>query len=133
MPETPELDPRIADKEFFDEAFRSMPEVPADIRRLSERLCRAYGIRGICDPGYIANVIAVELGRGDGRSTFYDENGQNKAKAVKWWRNLSINQMKELEKKHFPHRISGTHDGMILEMWNKEGKPEPQALIPVQS
>lgn len=57
------------DKKFFDAAFKGIP-VPADIRRLSERICRSYGIRGICDPAYIANIIAVELGRGDGLSHF---------------------------------------------------------------
>jgi len=58
------------DKAFFDEAFKDMPGLPDDLRTASERIVRAYGIRGICDPGYIANVIAVELGRGDGLSNF---------------------------------------------------------------
>lgn len=62
-------------KEWFDEAFtdpvtRKPNVLPANIRRLSERICRSYGIRGICDPMYIANVIAVELGLGDGYSNF---------------------------------------------------------------
>ena len=56
-------------QEWFDEAFKGM-QVPKDIRKAAERICRAYGISGICDPGYIANVIAVELGRGDGQSNF---------------------------------------------------------------
>jgi len=56
-------------KEFFDEAFNGA-FVPDDIRRLSERLCRSYGINGICDPMYIANVIAAELGRGNGLGLF---------------------------------------------------------------
>lgn len=54
-------------KEWFDYAFTNpvhgVPyDVPADIRRAAERICVAYGIRGICDPMYIANVIAV-IGR----------------------------------------------------------------------
>lgn len=62
-------------KEFFDEAFtnpvtRQADFVPADIRRLSERICRSYNIKGICDPMYIANVIAFELGLGDGQGNF---------------------------------------------------------------
>ena len=66
---------RRNDSEFFREAFTNpmtgTPQnVPADIRKLSERLCRSYNIRGICDPMYIANVIALELGRGDGMGKF---------------------------------------------------------------
>lgn len=57
------------DKAFFDEAFNGH-EVPLAIRRLSTRICRSYGINGICDPMYIANVIALELGLGDGQSNF---------------------------------------------------------------
>lgn len=67
-----------ADTAFFDDAFTNpttkVPyDVPKDLRRLSERLCRSYGIRGCCDPMYIANVIAVELGLGDGYSNFKPE------------------------------------------------------------
>ena len=63
------------DEEFFREAFTDAVSqqptfVPDDIKRISIRLCRSYGIRGICDPMYIANVIAVELGRGDGIGNF---------------------------------------------------------------
>lgn len=57
--------------EFFAEAFKGYT-VPDDIRRLSERLCVTYGIRGICDPMYISNVIAKELGRGDGQGNFFE-------------------------------------------------------------
>lgn len=61
--------------EWFAEAFtnpvtRQPYDVPADIRRLAERICRSYGIRGICDPMYLANIIAVETGRGDGQHSF---------------------------------------------------------------
>lgn len=62
-------------EEFFTEAFTDpvtrKPEiVPADLRRVSERLCMSYGIFGICDPMYIVNVIAMETGRGDGQGHF---------------------------------------------------------------
>lgn len=62
-------------QEFFTEAFtnpvtRKPYTVPTDIRRLSERICQSYDIRGICDPMYIANIIALETGRGDGKSNF---------------------------------------------------------------
>lgn len=67
-----------ADQAFFDEAFtnpttREPYAIPANLRRLAERLCRSYGIRGTCDPMYVANVIAVELGLGDGCSNFGDK------------------------------------------------------------
>ena len=63
-------------EEFFTEAFtnpvtRQPYDVPADIRKLSIRICRSYDICGICDPMYIANVIAVELNRGDGQGNFF--------------------------------------------------------------
>jgi hypothetical protein len=62
-------------QEWFDEAFtnpvtRETYPVPADLRRLSERIVRSYGIGGICDPMYIANIIALETGRGNGQSEF---------------------------------------------------------------
>ena len=58
-----------ADKDFFKEAFKGH-NVPENLKRLSARLCRSYGIKGICDPMYIANIIALELGIGDGQSNF---------------------------------------------------------------
>ena len=62
-------------QEWFEEAFtnpvtRQAYKVPAKLRVLSERICRSYGIKGICDPMYIANVAALELGMGDGKSNF---------------------------------------------------------------
>lgn len=70
--------------EAFDEAFTKpvsdhdpvpvpVPyDVPSDIRCAAERICMSYRIRGICDPMYIANLIAKALGRGDGQSNFWD-------------------------------------------------------------
>ena len=58
------------DKEWFDRCFETQLNTPAQLRRLVERLCRLYGIRGLCDPAYISNVIAVELGLGDGLGNF---------------------------------------------------------------
>lgn len=54
---------------FFNEAFKDV-NVPDDIRQAAERICFCYGITGICDPVYIANIIAFETGRGDGKSNF---------------------------------------------------------------
>jgi hypothetical protein len=59
----------VLTEEWFNEAFANI-EIPADIRSAAERLVRSYGIGGICDPLYIANVIAKEIGRGDGLSHF---------------------------------------------------------------
>jgi hypothetical protein len=56
-------------KKYFDAAFKGM-DVPADIRRAAERIISAYGIGGSADPGWIANIIALETGRGDGKSNF---------------------------------------------------------------
>lgn len=65
-----------ATRKWLDEAFTNpvtgQPyNVPDDIRRAAERVVMAYGIRGLSDPMYIANVIAVELGRGDGHGGFW--------------------------------------------------------------
>lgn len=45
-------------------------QIPENLKRVATRICQSYGIRGICDPMYIANVIAVELRLGDGQSHF---------------------------------------------------------------
>lgn len=71
-------DARAQDEAFFKEAFTcpmtGQPyHVPENIKRLAIRICRAYGIRGICDPMYIVNVIAFELGLGDGQGNFKTE------------------------------------------------------------
>jgi hypothetical protein len=68
----------LYDKAFFDNAFtnpvtKEPYKIPPELRKASERICCSYGIRGICDPMYIANVIAKELGLGDGGSNFFDK------------------------------------------------------------
>jgi hypothetical protein len=45
-------------------------EVPEYLRNAAEYLCLKYKISGICDPMYIANVLAYSLCRGDGQSNF---------------------------------------------------------------
>ena len=61
------------DEAFFKEAFGLVPNIPKGLKVLATRICRAYGIRGICDPAYIANVIAFELGLGDGQGNFTEK------------------------------------------------------------
>ena len=46
-------------KKWFEEAFKGC-EASQDAKNASIRICRAYGIHGICDPAYIANVIDAE-------------------------------------------------------------------------
>lgn len=80
MSELSELDTKLKtlrqiDQEFFTEAFtnpvtREPYNIPEPLRIAATRICQSYGIRGTCDPMYIANVIAVELGLGDGFSNF---------------------------------------------------------------
>ena len=56
-------------QEFFTEAFKGY-NVPSNIKSISESICNEFNIKGICDPMYIANVIAVELNLGDGCGNF---------------------------------------------------------------
>lgn len=56
---------------FFTKAFKGY-NAPERLKAAASRICVAYGIRGICDPMYIANLIAVELGLGDGKNSFFD-------------------------------------------------------------
>lgn len=63
-------DPAERDRAFFDAAFSGM-DVPPALRRLVERIVRSYGIRGQSDPAYLANLIALELGMGDGNGRFH--------------------------------------------------------------
>ena len=63
-------------KSFYKEAFKNDVTdkayvIPKKLKNASMRICNAYGIKGICDPMYIVNVMARELGLGDGRSKFY--------------------------------------------------------------
>ena len=69
--------PSLHSKEWFDDAFYFKDNKPFAItnqlRDLCESICKSYGIRGICDPGYIANVIAQMFNVGDGIGTFKNE------------------------------------------------------------
>jgi len=65
--------PRRHTPEWFDAAFAGLADgqtLPPQLRRLAERFCRDFGVCGICDPMYIVNVAAFELGMGDGLSNF---------------------------------------------------------------
>jgi hypothetical protein len=76
-PELREQIKQLQEKEegFYNEAFtnpvtKKPYDIPVNLRRVATRISRSYGIRGICDPMYIANIIAFELGLGDGQSHF---------------------------------------------------------------
>lgn len=58
------------DAAFIDPATGNDHPVPTDIRVAAIDVCRAYGLRGLSDPMYVANIIASRLGRGDGQSNF---------------------------------------------------------------
>lgn len=51
-----------------EQPFR--PGTPFAVQRAALRIAQAYGTRGLCDPQYIANVVAHELGLGDGMNNF---------------------------------------------------------------
>lgn len=59
---------------WFKYCFDSMADsVPRDIRNAAEAICTKHDIGGICDPGYISNVLAFEMKRGDGRGNFHEQ------------------------------------------------------------
>lgn len=63
-------------EKHFDEAFRfngTEYVVPEPLKAFVIDLCIRYDIKGICDPMYIANVIAFETGVGTGESSFSGE------------------------------------------------------------
>ncbi len=43
--------------EEYDERLKHVAHLPAWATRAAVDICRAYGIKGECDPAYIANVI----------------------------------------------------------------------------
>lgn len=50
------------------------PSTPFALQRAALRIVQSYGSTlGLCDPQYIANVIAHELGLGDGMGTFRED------------------------------------------------------------
>jgi len=61
--------PKLFSKEWFDKYMH--PDTPDDIRKTVEYIVRTYDIQGICDPGHLANVIAMHTGRGNGQSVFW--------------------------------------------------------------
>lgn len=56
--------------------------IPENLKKAVIRICQSYGLTGLCDPMYIANVIAVELGIGDGQSNFYGKNASHIVKRM---------------------------------------------------
>lgn len=67
MPIVEQVD-RRTNHEWLDEAFG--PEVPEGIAKAARRIIQAYGITGECDPMWVANIIAFETGRGNGKGSF---------------------------------------------------------------
>ena len=54
---------------MFDKNFEKY-DVPGPIRTVAELISLRFNIKGVCDPMYIANVIAFESGSGDGAGNF---------------------------------------------------------------
>lgn len=62
-------------EDFFREAFTDPTtnkpyKIPDNLKQAAIDICRSYSISGICDPMYIANIIAERLDLGDGFSNF---------------------------------------------------------------
>src|SRR5690554_3933054 len=57
--------------EFYNEAFGEH-DIPQNLKDASISICNTFNIKGICDPAYIVNVIAIETGLGDGQFNFND-------------------------------------------------------------
>jgi hypothetical protein len=62
------------DERYWDDRF-SGHNVPARVKSAIKRVYEAYPPiclpQGLADPMYIMNVIALELGVGDGQGNFY--------------------------------------------------------------
>lgn len=63
-------DTPIHSPSWFEKAFAAKTPVPLSLRQASTKLCKKFDIKGSCDPLYIANTMAVELGVGNGHSEF---------------------------------------------------------------
>jgi hypothetical protein len=48
--------------EWEKESFKGMT-LPSWLKRVAVGICKAYNITGICDAGYIANLIKNEISR----------------------------------------------------------------------
>lgn len=49
------------------------PGTPFALQRVALRIVQSYGTQGLCDPQHIANVIAHELGLGDGMGLYRED------------------------------------------------------------
>lgn len=59
---------------------------------------------------------------------------KNDPRALAWWANLSINEQREFRNKYFPDvsmLVVVCGYKWIENIWEKEGRPEPQELIPI--
>lgn len=63
------------DTEYWEKRLKG--NVPERVKRAIRRIYASYPVeclpQGVCDPMYIMNIIALELGIGDGRGIFYLE------------------------------------------------------------
>lgn len=47
---------RKIDYAFYEKTFEK-DVIPDEIKRASIQICHSYGIKGLCDPVYISNII----------------------------------------------------------------------------
>ena len=77
-------------------------EVPEALRTISAAICTRFIIYGECDPMYIANVIAVQNGFGDGCGKFSEckiASAADTAKRIQgcYGRNITRSEIEELQ------------------------------------
>ncbi|MNJ69748.1 hypothetical protein D3C77_661340 [compost metagenome] len=54
---------------FFDDAFKGYV-VPPGIRAFAIAFCTRFNVRGLSDPCYLSNLVALKLKVGDGHGNF---------------------------------------------------------------
>lgn len=64
------------DEKYWEDRFDYMSvPVPDKVKKAIKRVYESYPVgclpQGICDPLYIMNAIALELGVGDGKGNFF--------------------------------------------------------------
>ena len=66
--------------EFFVEAYKDYQNIPESIKLASKNICIKFDILDICNPVDLCNIIAFELGLGDGQGKYNNNNSDNNVK-----------------------------------------------------
>lgn len=67
---------------FFDDAFKGYV-VPPGIRAFAIAFCTRFNVRGLSDPCYLSNLVALKLKVGDGQGNFDHEKTPDETDLVK--------------------------------------------------